>query len=125
MSTLSPTALARLEREQTIWLASVRPDGRPHLVPLWFVWEAGAIFLCVQPDSVKVRNIAQNARVALALESGGTPLIVEGEAALLPAPWPAGVVAAFQRKYNWDISSDSDYGTLIAVIPRKWMIWES
>ena len=29
---------ARLGRESTIWLATVRADGRPHLVPLWYVW---------------------------------------------------------------------------------------
>ena len=27
---------SRLSREPTIWLATVRPDGRPHLVPLVF-----------------------------------------------------------------------------------------
>src|SRR5256885_2571611 len=31
---------ARLRHEPIIWLSSVRPDGRPHLVPVWFLWRS-------------------------------------------------------------------------------------
>ena len=31
--------LQRLETEAIIWLATVRSDGRPHLTPIWFVWQ--------------------------------------------------------------------------------------
>ena len=29
---------ARLQTERNIWLATTRPNGKPHLIPIWFVW---------------------------------------------------------------------------------------
>ena len=28
----------RLRTEANVWLATMRPDGRPHVSPIWFVW---------------------------------------------------------------------------------------
>ena len=46
---LTPETTQRLQTEANIWLATVRPDGQPHLVPLWFAWHEGQIFLCTRP----------------------------------------------------------------------------
>lgn len=116
------TTASRLETEQKIWLATVRPGGRPHLVPLWFVWAGGCIYLCVTGSSVKVRNITANPAVSLALENGSAPVVVEGEASLLARPWPEEVVEGFQRKYNWTITTDAEYDALIAVTPQRWLM---
>jgi len=123
---VNPPASAhkRLETKKIIWLASVRPDGRPHLVPLWFVWHAGKLYLCTAPGSIKSRNIRRNPHVALALEEGMNPVICEGTATALPAPWPAGVVAVFQQKYDWEITpDDEEYTELLEVTPTKWLAW--
>lgn len=118
----SAEIVARLETEPIIWLATVRPTGRPHLVPLWFVWVSGSIYLCVAGGSVKVRNIAANPAVALALESGSAPVVVEGQATVVARPWPETVVQGFQRKYSWTITTDSEYDTLIAVALQWWLM---
>jgi hypothetical protein len=89
MLTLPPEAETKLETEKNIWVASVRPDGRPHLAPVWFAWHAGKLYICTGPGSVKARNISQNPRVALALEGGSHPVICEGIAAPAPAPGSA------------------------------------
>lgn len=122
MNPPSSTTAARLETEQIIWLATVRPTGGPHLVPLWFVWAGGSIYLCVAGRSVKVRNLTANSAVALALESGSAPVVVEGHAVVLPQPWPEDVVLGLQRKYNWMITTDTEYDTLIAVTPQRWLM---
>lgn len=122
MNPPSSATTARLETEQNIWLATVRPTGRPHLVPLWFVWASGNIYLCVAGTSVKVRNLLANSAVALALESGSAPVVVEGRAAILPQPWPEDVVLSFQRKYNWTITTDTEYDTLIVITPQRWLM---
>lgn len=114
---------SRLELENNIWLASVRPDGRPHLVPVWFVWHAGKLYVCIEPDSAKGRNIRQNPRVVLALEDGSSPVICEGLTALVPDPWPAAVIDIFQQKYDWDITSETRYTQLVEVTPAKWLAW--
>lgn len=116
-------AQRRLQTEQIIWLASVRLDGRPHLVPLWFIWHADRLYLCIAPDSVKGRNILANPRVALALEDGMRAVICEGVAVPLSQPWPPAVGAIFQQKYNWNIATDGDYTQLLEVTPEKWLVW--
>lgn len=116
-------ARSRLETEHIIWLASVRPDGRPHLVPLWFVWHADRLYVCVAPDSVKGRNVQHNPHVALALEDGSSAVICEGTAVSLAPPWPAAVIDRFQHKYGWNIAADRQYTQLIEVHPHKWLVW--
>ena len=114
----NPTAAAdRLDEAKNVWIATVRPDGRPHLVPIWFVVDGGRWYLCTMPGSVKARNLSQNPRIALALEDGSNPYVIEGEAR--PVEPSAEVVAKFQAKYGWDITSDTDYTQLLEVRVRR------
>jgi hypothetical protein len=116
-------AVRRLAQARNLWMATVRPDRSPHLVPVWFVWHEAFIYICTAPESVKARNLERNARLVVALEDGTSPLICEGEAATVPRPWPEGVIAAFQRKYDWSIRSEAEYSRLIRVRPLRWNSW--
>jgi PPOX class probable F420-dependent enzyme len=113
----------RLENEKNIWLATIRPDGRPHLVPIWFVWVRERVFICTEGKSIKARNISANPRVSFSLESGNSPVIGEGHAMLLPLPYPPDVIATFKAKFDWDITTDATYSTLIEITPHKWLMW--
>jgi hypothetical protein len=115
--------LQRLETEANIWLATVRPDGRPHLVPIWFVWFQDEFYILTQATSVKARNLLANPRASLALENGSRPLIAECDARLLDGPYPTRVAAAFKKKYDWDITTDGEYTAMFALTPHKWMAW--
>ena len=107
----------RLESAQNVWIATVRPGGRPHLVPVWFVVDAGRWYVCTAPDSVKARNLQSNPNVALALEDGSNPHIVEGEAR--PVEPTPGVVRKFKAKYDWDITTDTQYTQVFEVVVKK------
>ena len=77
----------RLRSDLIVWIGTVRPDGRPHLVPVWFVWDGKEVVIFSEPSSQKVRNLRGNPRVMLALDDtkGGEDVItIEGEAELLP-----------------------------------------
>jgi len=113
----------RLSTERTLWLATVRRDGRPHLAPVWFVWVRQRIYVCTEGRSVKVRNIAANPRACAALGDGNQPVIAEGRAAILGRPYPDDIVAEFKRKYDWDIVIDDSYDALIEITPEKWLSW--
>jgi PPOX class probable F420-dependent enzyme len=112
----------RLLNEKNVWLATVRPNGKPHLVPIWFVWFDEKIYICTQ-ESVKVKNIRANNRVSVALEDGNAPVIAEGIARLLSDDFSEEVARLFQDKYDWEIRTDSDYNILIEVTPTKWVKW--
>ena len=104
--------------EPNVWLATVRPNGTPHLAPIWFVWVEGKAYVCTAADSVKARNLQANPSVTLALESGNAPIVLEGRACPIESAPPA-VIEAFQRKYDWDIRTDSTYNQVIEIEPMK------
>ena len=114
----------RLEIEENIWLATVRPDSRPHLVPVWFIWEDKYFFICISGQSVKFLNISQNNSVVLSLENGSTPVICEGLAKYFERPWPKKIVREFKKKYDWEIETDNEYDALVKIIPKKWLSWD-
>ncbi len=82
--TIDPHAAERLSQEPIIWLGSVRPDQRPHLVPVWFTWDGKEeIAIFSKPGNQKIRNIRQNGQVALALntaDGGDDVVLIEGVA---------------------------------------------
>lgn len=64
-------AEARLDRfltsEPVVWLSTVRPDGAPHLVPIWFTWDGTSLLVFSKPGAQKVRNLRANPVAMLAL----------------------------------------------------------
>ena len=123
MPTPPAEILTKLDAAKNIWVASVRPDGRPHLVPVWFAWHTDKIYICIDPTSVKARNFANDNRVALALEDGSSPLICEGEVFIMDKPWPGEIVRIFKEKYDWEVTTDSQYTQLVGITPKKWLHW--
>jgi F420H(2)-dependent biliverdin reductase len=110
----------RLLTEQNIWLATVRSNGRPHLVPIWFVWVDRKIFICTGADSVKARNVLSNPHVSVSLENGNQPVVIEGQARFAPIESVnRSVVEAFQHKYDWNIETDATYNQVIEIEPTK------
>lgn len=100
---LTPEQRVFLTERHLGTLATLRPDGTVHLVPIAFTWDddAGLARMTTQDGSVKVRNIeaAQAAgrvgRGALCQTSGGRWLTLEGE--LTVSRDPAEVADAVRR----------------------------
>lgn len=120
MSTLnlSSSDQTRLETERNLWLATVRPNQTPHLVPIWFVWANDKAYICTAAGSVKAKNIAQNPNVVFALENGDDPVLIEGTAQIIES-LPQNVVEAFQTKFDWNIQYDSTYTLVIEITPIR------
>jgi PPOX class probable F420-dependent enzyme len=59
----------RLRRNLMAWLTSVRPDGQPECVPVWFLWrDDESILVYSQPTARKLVNLQTNPKVAMALD---------------------------------------------------------
>jgi nitroimidazol reductase NimA-like FMN-containing flavoprotein (pyridoxamine 5'-phosphate oxidase superfamily) len=63
------------------WLATARPDGRPHVVPLDGIWLDDEWFFGGSEEAVKHRNLKANPRAVLHLEDSEHAVIVEGRCA--------------------------------------------
>ncbi|MGH2505340.1 MAG: pyridoxamine 5'-phosphate oxidase family protein [Ktedonobacterales bacterium] len=93
----------RLRQEEFAYFTTVRPDGSPHTAPVCFIWDGAAILIFTQPESVKARNLRQNAHVTLALDNFGrdnTPVVVEGLATLVTEPGVSITMALYVEKYT-------------------------
>lgn len=90
-----------------MWLVTAGPEGRPHAVPVWFLWD-GASFLIYSVPGRKVRDIQANRNVAMHLNSdpeGGDVVRLEGTAEVVEGQPPADKVSAYLRKYRDQIRS--------------------
>ncbi len=62
------------------WLASVRPDGRPHVMAVGIVWNDGKFYLVTGPKTQKAKNLARDPRCTISIAAPGIDIVAEGEA---------------------------------------------
>ena len=74
---------------RTAKLATTRRDGRPHVVPVWFVLDGDDIVFTTGADTVKGRSIRREERVSLCVDDERPPyayVMVEGRATVSEDP---------------------------------------
>lgn len=99
---------------RTAKLATVRPDGRPHVAPVWFTLDEDDLLFMTMANTVKGKNIQANPNVAISVDEEKFPfafVLIEGRArveALAPGellPYATRIA----RRYVGDERADS-YG---------------
>jgi PPOX class probable F420-dependent enzyme len=124
----------RLREEKIAWLTTVRSDGQPQSVPVWFLWDGESFLIYSQPDRQKLKNIGGNPRVGLHLNSndrGGDVVRAEAKAEILDDFPPAGDVGEYVEKYRESIariglepeSFARTYSVALRVTPTRWVVW--
>jgi hypothetical protein len=68
----------RLVKASVYWIASTRPDGRPHVVPRDGMWLEGALYYGGSPQTVHYGNITRNPHIVVHIGDGHEAIIVEG-----------------------------------------------
>jgi PPOX class probable F420-dependent enzyme len=123
-----------LEEEPVVWLSTVRPDGTPHLVPIWFWWDGEALLVFSKPNAQKVQNLAANPAVMLALGDAEDDFdvgMLEGRAELLDEPTSAVLPPAHLAKYERQLaaiglSADEyaeTYSQVVRIVPVRPLGW--
>ena len=116
-------ARRRLAEGQWYWLATTRPDGRPHVMPVLAVWLEGALYFSARAITRKGKNLAHNAHCVMTVDSGDVHLVVEGEAAKISDNAKLQRVAeVYASKYGWHVTVrdgvfDAEYGAPTAGPP--------
>jgi PPOX class probable F420-dependent enzyme len=76
----------RLGWSHDFWLATVRPDGRPHLMPVWGVWHDRAVWFSCSVGSRKTVNLRADPHCTLATDNAYEPVVLEGIAEVVTDP---------------------------------------
>ena len=95
-------ARERLESARNYWLTTVRPNGRPHVTPLWGAWVGNALYFDGSPETRWGRNIATNPAASINLSNPDRAIIVEGtiEFVTTDDALAALLIAAWETKYG-------------------------
>lgn len=67
-------------------IATIQPGGAPHVTPIWFVFEDGAVYVTPRAESAWLAHIRADPRVALTIDDQASPynkVTVEGTAEIL------------------------------------------
>ncbi len=80
-----------MQQVKTLQVASLGPQGWPHLVAMWFKVVDGKIHFSTYGTSQKVMNLRRNPRITCMLEDGETydqlrGLVIEGQADIIDHP---------------------------------------
>jgi PPOX class probable F420-dependent enzyme len=121
---------ARLRDELVLWLVTVSADGTPVPTPVWFLWDGESLLVYSQRDKPKLRHIAANPRVALAMrtdEHGDLVAVITGDAAVDESTPPCDQVPGYIEKYAASIvrlgadvpAFAGEYSVPIRVRPTK------
>jgi PPOX class probable F420-dependent enzyme len=128
-------ARARFAMAPVARLATMTPDGGPHIVPVTFAIEDDQVFVAVDAkpkstrDLARLRNIRANPRVALLADhyeadwaalwwarADGEARVVTGQAEM------AGPITLLERRYP-QYQADPPPGPVIAVTVLRWSGW--
>ncbi|MFJ8162287.1 pyridoxamine 5'-phosphate oxidase family protein [Streptomyces sp. NPDC096136] len=116
--------LERLGSERDIWVSTSHPEHGPHQVPLWFLWDGQAVWMCTGADSATVRNARREPRVRLALPDAFDVVLLHGEARCHPAEEvPHEAADAFAGKFGWDPRTEGTPFQYLRVAPRTVRAW--
>jgi hypothetical protein len=119
----------RLEEAEQYWLATTRPDGRPHVVPVDGVWVDDVWYFGGAAQAVHQRNLQHNRQVAVHLADPIAAVIVEGIAQWrTPAADEARRIADATRvkyaKYGYPANPDDYVAGVWGLRPTVVLAWD-
>ncbi|RSN46676.1 pyridoxamine 5'-phosphate oxidase family protein [Actinomadura sp. WAC 06369] len=116
--------LERLGAERDMWVSTAHPDHGPHQVPLWFLWDGRAVWMCTGAASATARNVREEPRVRLALPDSFDVVLLQGEAECFPdRDVPGEAADAFAAKFGWDPRTEDDPFSYVRVVPETVRAW--
>jgi nitroimidazol reductase NimA-like FMN-containing flavoprotein (pyridoxamine 5'-phosphate oxidase superfamily) len=117
-------------------VATISPEGFPHLTSVWFVFEGGKFLLSIPSTSAKMRNIQQNPKISILIDTRQTysesGISVQGIAETVSGDEATEIRRKVHSKYiQPNALKDAVIGGFfeslddIAIVldPSKWIFW--
>lgn len=94
----------RLRKSRQFWIATTRPDGRPHVMVVWALWMNGLLYFSTGKESRKARNLAGNPHCTMCNEKADEAVILEGTVELeKDVAVIRKFIALYEKKYDWKL----------------------
>ena len=98
---------SRLAGSHDYWLATTWPDGRPHVMPVWGVWDGACLWFSSSGRSRKVANLRRDPRCVITTDDALDPVILEGVAQVIgDSERIRGFLDLLNAKYETDYGLD-------------------
>ena len=98
----------RLKKSHNYWITTVKPDGSPHTMVVWGLWQDGRFLFSTGSKSRKARNLAGNRHCIVCSELANEAVIVEGIAEIADVAARRKFLPAYERKYKFDMKGMKD-----------------
>jgi PPOX class probable F420-dependent enzyme len=95
----------RLKRSHNYWITTVKPDGSPHTMVVWALWQEGRLLFSTGSKSQKARNLERTPKCVVCTEHANEAVIVEGIAEVADVEARRKFLSQYERKYKFDMSS--------------------
>ena len=63
---------------RSIWLSTTRPNGHPHAVPVWYIWDGRNVYFISERRLQKSKNLAYQPWIVVHAGDGDDVIILEG-----------------------------------------------
>ena len=108
----------RFAAAHNYWVATASLARGPHASPVWGLWRDGTFLFSCGRRSRKARDLADDSRLVVHLESGDDVVILEGQ--VEPAVATDEDVAMYERKYDYRPEPGEGWYSLA---PRRALAW--
>jgi PPOX class probable F420-dependent enzyme len=115
-------------------IATLRADGSPHAVPVWYGWDGHSVSIWTGHDRAWVRNLRQDPRVAFTAQQTQPPygaVVMRGHADIsLPGADVNGDIRRITRRYLPERECDAYIAawpklrTIVRVHPAAIRAWD-
>ncbi len=114
----------------TYWLATVRPDSKPHVMPLGVDWMDGALYFSTGANTRKAKNLAHNPQCVITIATHDFDIVVEGRTTRVTDPALVARIAKMYQVQGWPATVSDDGVSLTAEYsapsagPPPYMVYE-
>jgi hypothetical protein len=98
----------RLKKSHNYWITTVKPNGSPHTMVVWGLWQDGRLLFSTGHKSRKARNLEQNPNCVVCNELAQEAVIVEGIAEIADVAARRKFLPVYEKKYKFDMGSMKD-----------------
>jgi len=113
----------------TCWLATLNPDGSPHVTGVGALWVDDAFWFETGERTRKARNLARDPRATISVATRGFDLVVDGTAEQITDPPTVAAMAARWADDGWPVEVDDTGRSLTAPFsapsagPPPWFVY--